>query len=339
MIRSLAEAANDPIIDYLVGATPLPLLEITADEYSPTFEPEYVDAFELGMKNTLLDGGLTLNLTGFYYDYTDYQVSQIRDRTAVNENFDAQTWGLELETVFAPSERFQIIANIGYLGTRIGDGERSIDIMNRTQGDPNYTLVKPWLQLPSNCVVPTHVAEDFLQASPYVGGYWQICRGIGGLLGDPLGTPVPNDVDFGGTDYNVANYPELNGGAGLFADLSGNELPNAPHWTVNIGAQYSWDIFGEWTATVRGDAYWQSQSWARVYNSEPYDKLRGWYNANVSFAIANPDETLQLELYVKNALDDTPITGAFLNSDDTGLTTNVFVLDPRIIGLRLTRTF
>jgi len=37
---------------------------------------------------------------------------------------------------------------------------------------------------------------------------------------------------------------------------------------------------------------------------------------------------------MKNVFDTTAITRAFLNSDDTALTTNVFVTDPRLFGLR-----
>lgn len=335
-ILAVIAAADDPALDFIASLVPLPILKTTAVAYSATFDPEFVNAIEIGMKNTLLGGGLRLNVTGFYYDYKDYQVSQVRDRTAVNENFDATSWGFELETVFAPSDRFQLIANVGYLRTRIGDGERSIDIMNRTQGDPNYTLVKPWLQLPSNCVVPTHVAENYLQSSPWITAYWNVCGGLGGLLGWSGLYPPPNDVEFGNAPYDVNNYPELNGGAGLHADLSGNELPNAPRWTVSIGAQYTWDVFTDWSMTLRGDAYWQGQSWARVYNSDPYDRLKSWYNVNLSLLIESPGD-MSIELYVKNVFDHTPITGAFLNSDDTGLTTNVFTLDPRIIGLRLTQ--
>ena len=44
-------------------------------------------------------------------------------------------------------------------------------------------------------------------------------------------------------------------------------------------------------------------------------------------------------LYVKNLLDTTAITGAFLNSDDTALTTNVFTTDPRLYGIRITKSF
>jgi outer membrane receptor protein involved in Fe transport len=129
-----------------------------------------------------------------------------------------------------------------------------------------------------------------------------------------------------------------NGGLGLYDDLSGNELPNAPHWTVSLGAQHSWEFLDDWRATIRADGYWQSQSWARVYNAVN-DKLHGWYNANLSLWLERPEDGLKIEIYAKNLLDKTPITDAFLNSDDTSLTTNVFVLDPRVIGLSIKKEF
>ena len=42
---------------------------------------------------------------------------------------------------------------------------------------------------------------------------------------------------------------------------------------------------------------------------------------------------------MKNIFNKSPITDAFLNSDDTGLTTNVFTLDPRIIGFSIAKKF
>src|SRR3546814_14962958 len=93
--------------DTLVPYTTLfrSFMQLSAVDYGPTFEPEYVNAFEIGAKNSFMNGALTLNATAFYYDYTDYQVSQIKDRTAVNENFDATVWGAELEAVFAPTRK------------------------------------------------------------------------------------------------------------------------------------------------------------------------------------------------------------------------------------------
>ncbi len=323
-----------------------PILSLNAVEYGPTFEPEFVDALEIGAKSTLLGGAMTFNATGFYYDYKDYQVSQIRDRTAVNENFDAKIWGLEFETVFSPSRNLRINANLGYLDTKIADGESSIDIMNRTQGNPAYTLLKPWIQLPSNCVIPSHVAENWIKARIAGGlgnlGFADLCGGVTGFNG-PNSVSVTTDTNpqFGNglLPYDHRNYPELNGGGGLRAQLGGNELPNAPHWTMNAGAQYGRDILdGSWRVVMRGDAYWQSQSWARVYNAVN-DKLHGWYNFNVSVRLENRDLGVEAEFYVKNLLDKSPITDAFLNSDDTALTTNVFVLDPRLVGFSLRKTF
>src|SRR5262249_60868246 len=43
--------------------------------------------------------------------------------------------------------------------------------------------------------------------------------------------------------------------------------------------------------------------------------------------------------YLKNIFNTTAITGAFLNSDDSGLTTNIFLTDPRLFGVRVTKHF
>jgi outer membrane receptor protein involved in Fe transport len=192
--------------------------------------------------------------------------------------------------------------------------------MNRTLGDPNLVLIKPYVLMSSNCVVPVDALQALIKTNTV--RHYTLNTVCGGVLGNPV-NPLggPND------------------GAGHFTPLDGHELPNAPHWTVSFGAQYTWGLWEGWEATVRGDAYWQSQSWARVYNLDPYDKLHGWYNTNLSLWIENPDQNLKIEIYAKNALDDTPITDAFLNSDDAALTTNVFVLDPRLIGLSITKGF
>ncbi len=298
--------------------------------YPALFDPEFVNAFELGSKNILLGGALVLNTAAFYYDYKDYQVSQIKERTAVNENFDAKVWGLELEALFQPSRNLRLNANIGYQDTRIADGEKSIDLMNRTQGDDSYILAKPFVTMASNCIVPIENVAYLLNNGSYFAAYGpSLCSG--GFWGD---MDVFGGVGMPNTDRST--WPNL--GAGIYADLSENELPNAPHWTISTGAQYSRDFGEGWRATVRSDAYWQSQSWARVYNAVN-DKLHGWYNVNLSLWIERPDEGLKIEIYAKNLLDKTPITDAFLNSDDSALTTNVFVLDPRLIGFSIRKEF
>jgi len=357
LVNSLQMWGLDEYVPYALARFQKPILSLTGVEYGRTFKPEFVNAFEVGAKNTLMGGALMANVDAFFYDYKDYQVSQIRDRTAVNENFDARVWGTEFEVTFAPSHDLQFRGTLGYLDSRIADGEKSIDIMNRTQGNPDFVLAKGWMQLPSNCIAPKAVVENWLQTNPGPNQYWLLCGGTANVL-DYLNLPVslsvgaavidPNNINpdtgnprlYDPNFYNGTNgRPDIHGGAGIAADLSGNELPNAPHWTISLGGQYGHDILdGSWRATIRADAYWQSQSWARVYNAVN-DKLHGWYNANLSVWFERPEDDLKIELYAKNILDKTPITDAFINSDDSALTTNVFVLDPRLIGLSIHKGF
>lgn len=154
---------------------------------------------------------------------------------------------------------------------------------------------------------------------------------------DPEREGLPLYALFGFTYDPLTDAP--NGGRGFFADLSGNELPNAPHLTFNIGAQYTIPIDGgDWRLTLRGDYYRQSESFARIYNTE-IDRLKAWDNVNVGITLVRPEDDFALQFYVKNLFNDAPITDFFLNSDDTGLSANAFTLDPRIIGLSATVGF
>ena len=120
-----------------------------------------------------------------------------------------------------------------------------------------------------------------------------------------------------------ATYPGLDPtrpitAQGFDKDLSGNELPNAPPFTVSAGAQYTMPLTPDWAGTLRGDYYWQDYSWARVFNDNPYDRLRGYTNVNLTLILTS-QAGWQVMLYDKNVFNTTAITGDFLNSDDSGL--------------------
>lgn len=331
---------------YKGGGTNPPRVDINPKviQYQPLaedFAPEYVNAFEVGVKNTFRNGRVRLNANAFYYDYKDYQVSQIVDRISLNENFDARIWGAELESVFHVTEQFRIDSNIGYLNTRIGDGEGSIDVMNRTQGNADWMLLRPWVQVPSNCIAPTKHVERILQANKgdemTMWALQGLCAGSKryGSFNPEFDTFLKLHEIYNFTYDALTEAP--NGGRGFMANLGGNELPNSPNWTANIGAQYSFYIEG-WDLTVRGDYYRQSESYARIYNTE-YDRIKSWDSVNISVVLENSSKDLVLSAYVKNVFDDAPITDMFTNSDDTGLTANVFTLDPRFVGVNISKRF
>ncbi len=126
------------------------------DTFNPihplTFKPEFIDAYELGSKNTLLDGGLTLNGNVFFYNYTGYQISRIVDRTAINDNFNATVKGAELEAMYEPIPGLKFNFAGGYEDTRIKNGQSSIDLMDRTAGTPGWIVIKPFVTQASNCI-------------------------------------------------------------------------------------------------------------------------------------------------------------------------------------------
>jgi outer membrane receptor protein involved in Fe transport len=126
--------------------------------------------------------------------------------------------------------------------------------------------------------------------------------------------------------------------AGNEVNLSGNELPNSPHWTFNFGAEYNWALGGGWEATARADYYWQDDSYARIYNSAA-DQIQGYQNINVLFRVASPEKGFALELWGQNVGDETAITDAYLTDDSSGLFRNIFLTEPETFGVRLSQTF
>jgi len=315
-----------------------------------TFEPEFVNAFEVGAKNTFLDGRLTANLAAFYYDYTGYQISQIVDRSAVNLNFDAEVWGIEIEADWRPVENLRLGFKGGYENTRVADGMSAIDLMDRTAGMPGWVVVRPFPTYTANCILPEWLfvgqdseGEDILvNLGGKGGGNPGGCEIAYGLGRDPVTQLpyVPNPPP-GGSSFFYANYPGWdpktapNNGEGFSKDLSGNELPNAPDFTATITADYTIPLPHDWLATVHTDLYYQSEAWTRIFNMEGYDKLKAYSNINLAAIFTNEEAGWKVMAYVKNVLDRDSITGAFLNSDDTGLTTNVFLTEPRLYGLRV----
>ncbi|HEX5776876.1 MAG TPA: TonB-dependent receptor [Caulobacteraceae bacterium] len=341
------------------------------------FDAEFVDAFELGAKNTLLDGRLTMNLAAFYYDYKDYQISEIVERSAFNRNFDAEVWGLEIESDWRPLENLKLGFKGGYQMTRIGDGERAIDLMDRTAGREDWLVVRPFPTQASSCVLPTALfthrgtlsGVELTGLNPN-GQLWGLGGPGGGnpggceiayLMGrDPVTyrpyTPYPGPTPSapGQQELQTLNtwptgtYPGWNPldesqghnfGEGFFKDLSGNELPNAPNWTATITADYTVPLPNEWLMNLHTDVHWQAESWWRVFNDHEYSKLDEFYLVNLAAIFTNEDAGWNIMAYVKNVLDEDALTGAFLLSDDTALVTNVFLTEPRLYGLRVTKAW
>ena len=103
---------------------------------SPTFDPEFINAYEIGSKNQFADGTLQANFSGFYYDYKNLQLGQRRGASVQTINTDAKIWGVESEFLWAPADGLLFNANASYLNTRLGGlapGQETSDPANPAQ--------------------------------------------------------------------------------------------------------------------------------------------------------------------------------------------------------------
>ncbi|WP_293898715.1 TonB-dependent receptor [Phenylobacterium sp.] len=295
---------------------------------SPTFKPEFIDSFEVGTKNTLLNGTLQVNATGFYYNYKGYQVSKIINRTSINENIDARVMGAEFESIWQPLDGLRFNAQIGYLDTKIKNAN-SIDTFDRTQDNPGLTLVKS--NAASNCVVSTAAAATALTIANATNPF--------NILGVcSLASAAGAGTNIGGTGAIAAGTNVFGGlvSEGVPVALSGNKLPNAPHWTVSLGAQYTWHVLDNWDAILRGDYYHQTQSFARIYNSNA-DRIHAWDNVNLTLTVENKDLGVEVGGFIKNVTNEKAITDFYLTDDSSGLFRNAFYTDPRTYGVSVTK--
>lgn len=91
------------------------------------FKPETIEAFEGGLKSTLLDGAARLNLAAFRYDYRNLQVRTPVPTGGVGiETADAATsQGLEVETTWYPTDGLRLDANLAYLDASFDKGSVS----------------------------------------------------------------------------------------------------------------------------------------------------------------------------------------------------------------------
>ncbi len=97
---------------------------INAGECADIFDPEYVDAFEVGLRGQVFNNTLSGAITAFYYDYQDIQFTTFGATSATVDNVGGATVsGLELEYNYRPTfaEGLRIDGSISYLKSEYED--------------------------------------------------------------------------------------------------------------------------------------------------------------------------------------------------------------------------
>jgi iron complex outermembrane recepter protein len=157
----------------------------------PTYRPETIKAWTLGMKNRFVDDRLQLNIEGFWWNYRDQQVSSAARDSFGNIIFATRNVGrstnrgVEVEAVALVTPRTRISANAQYLDA-LYDSFVYTTPNNSPQVPGQLTSVPPTANCPFVLGTPTTVyLQDCSNRRPANAPKWVFS--LGGEHTIPLG--------------------------------------------------------------------------------------------------------------------------------------------------------
>lgn len=232
----------------------------------PPVRPERVWAYEAGLRADTFDRRLRTGIAGFYYDYTDLQVGQVRNSVVVLENAaTARIYGLEAEITAAPTKHVR------------------------------FNMVGSWL----HARYTDFITQD--QARP----------GRGNVI-----DPATGQRAF---------------------QLAGNQLVQAPEFSLNIGAQYEWTT-RVGNLSVRAEVVWMDDIYYTPFNlPSALQPAHTKENAFVNWM--SRQGTWSGQLFVRNIDNGRDLSNVFVSSTLVGSSIIGSYEEPRTFGARLTYHF
>ncbi|MFZ4689513.1 MAG: TonB-dependent receptor [Polymorphobacter sp.] len=316
---------------YKSGGINPPLQPIFAVPES--FSPEFIDSFEVGSKNTFLDGTLRANVTAFYYKYKSLQLSRIVARTSVNDNVDAEVYGVEGEFIIQPTRELAINIGASYLHTKVSQDKFLSNPRDPSGGRSDAVIIKD-ITNGSNCALVPKVAGNAAGANGYVGA-------VNAALGLRAPTAFPTDSGINGATGAFSICSALAGNAaaagmdvlfaGVEVNIKGNQLPQAPEFKFSAGAQYTIEMDSGMTIVPRVDLAMTGESFGNIFNGY-VNRISSYSVINAQVQINGKDDRWYARAYVQNLTDNSATTGLYVTDQSSGLFTNIFTLEPRRYG-------
>ena len=310
-------------------------------EVPDAFDPETIDAFEIGSKNTFANGALQLNATAFYYKYSDLQLARIVARTAVNDTIDANIWGVELESIIRPADNWLINMNFSYLNAEVAGDQFFSNPRDPGGGDPDAVIIKD-IFTAANCAVTGPVpgaADAFVN---------QFNAGLNALYGTSLQgtTEFPSDSGIASSGaFSLCDQLAAAAPAGfevlapgVLQNLKGNKLPQAPEMKASLGVQYTAVFDNGMSLVPRADIAFTGEQYGNVFNGS-VNRIEPFVQANAQIQLNSATDRWFVRGFVQNIFDSNSVTGLYATDASSGLFTNIFTLDPRRYGVAVGMKF
>jgi outer membrane receptor protein involved in Fe transport len=311
------------------------------------FDSEVANVFEVGLKSTLMDGALQLNVSAYTNDYEGLQLSQIVNRASINQNADVTIEGIEAEFTLLLSDTLMIDGFVSHTSTEIEDF-KSVDPLNPNQATQRLPLpagatgfFSDFAPLISTCNPLVFVG----QAAPSTNCYLGIAAQnplLGALV---LYTPTDAGymfksfgplctVPFFGLDSTTLPCPLTDG---VEQDLSGNSLPMAAELNYRLGVTKFVDTAaGSWAFRV-------DYSYRDDYYSTAFNRPRGYIEdvslIDLSVKYTPVSEAWFVGAYVRNMSDEDHIYAYYSTDVTVGGFQNGVAIDPKIFGINFGMNF
>lgn len=123
------------------------------------FESEELWAYEVGMKSTLAENRLLLNVAGYYYDWQNLQATTAVTREGIRlivlaNAGDARVTGVEAEAMWSPTDEFSLRAGLNLMDAEITSGEFDGDTPVQTPTFSSSVIARYEFSQPVGNVVP-----------------------------------------------------------------------------------------------------------------------------------------------------------------------------------------
>lgn len=114
------------------------------DDATMSYDPEQLDAFEIGFKSTLAGGRAQLNGAVYYYDYRDYQAFNIVGIDTLTINTDAESMGGELELQANPMPGLDLLLGAAWNDIDVDLDGRSVSSVQSPEWNLNALVRYEW---------------------------------------------------------------------------------------------------------------------------------------------------------------------------------------------------
>lgn len=283
------------------------------------FAPEKVKAYEVGSKNTFLDGTLSFNIAAFYNEYRDLQAqtsipnpnNPLTGVIALVQNIGRdRAYGLDIEAVLRPVENLAINVAFNYLNAR------EIDYAVNTfefGGAATFCNVTP------SCTAASG-ERNTVQGTPFPNARTDPNRFV------PLLDASGNQIVIGG----VPQFKYVIAGKGADGTTYRSKKAFSPDYTVQVGVAYTIDLGNAGSLTPEVQSYFNG-GYILTDLTPDFGNQKSYTKTDIRLTYLTANKKLRLQAFVNNIEDTAVITRAVYGNHRSLLTS---FGQPRTFGVQ-----